>query len=590
MAFRISRVATTRACTRALSSLRRGWKITPASKLRGKWKSLSLPPLSRLSISVDPASFPNPHNTKVLLTLNPTWRDDGQIEFEQSLSSTCVELDVTVTKTSDGTADANTNGSSNGSVEIRIAPANPNPVSHIKTSQATPHDEFPNQFSPPTGFGNKQDDEQWPSLPYSADSEKSPSTDISSSLPSSSSSPTTLITLSLPQKLHLDAHLPIGDVNITDKIEGDTSIATERGGISVAKLRGHNITLSADGPIYSSKLIEAETAVINSDTRLRAKLINGKNIEINVDPSRKSTPPSLSHQKTSDKDDSGSLVDIGSLYTNDNSVPASITVFRPPSYVSPVSNVKVKGNHGNLHVKTNAVNLKNAKDTYGNTVPTVELGGVNGACEVYITGSVNSDILTARVHFDSVFKDSWSVVESEGGDIDITVDRKLHAEVKLMSFLDKFGEDQSSMLSGWTELPGGEAKEGGGDGDHFRIKKLTDATENVKTSMNEEYDLFQCEVLNVTEEPDSRFEAKTGNMKRGAGKVDIEGAKEFALKGFGGGGEEEDGEGLGGEGGEDAELPMISVGTGRSGAITLETLSWMDSIQRRFGMRGDSDQ
>ena len=64
------------------------------------------------------------------------------------------------------------------------------------------------------------------------------------------------------------------------------------------------------------------------------------------------------------------------------------------------------------------------------------------------------------------------------------------------------------MLSGWKELPGGEAEEGGDGGDHFRVKKFTDATENVKTSKNEGYDLFQCEVLNVTEEVRGEREAR----------------------------------------------------------------------------------
>ena len=105
------------------------------------------------------------------------------------------------------------------------------------------------------------------------------------------------------------------------------------------------------------------------------------------------------------------------------------------------------------------------------------------------------------------------MIEAEKGDLDITVDRKLHAELKMISFKEPFGEEQSSMLSGWTDLP--EATECVGID---RIKKLTDATKHVQTESHATYDLFQCEVLNATEEPDSRFEAKTGNMKRGGTK------------------------------------------------------------------------
>ncbi|GMH90323.1 hypothetical protein TL16_g11733 [Triparma laevis f. inornata] len=356
-----------------------------STSLRRGWKSISLPTLNLLTISVDPTSFPHPDLTNVVLTLNPTWREDGHIEFEQSLSKACVELDVTVTEQSV----PNIKGSNDNShILIHIAPRTP--FAEPSNSTAKPLDEFPDQFSEPTGFGNKQDEEQWPSLPYSADSKKAPPTNISTSLNENSDVPTTLITLSLPQKLHLEADLPIGDVNVTDKIEGDTSLVTGGGAINVVKLRGHNITLKTPGPIYVSKLIEAETAILNSETRLRAKLINGKNVQINVDTSRSRSRPPTSPTKRDD-DDSGCLVDIGSLYTNDDSIPAAINVVRNPSDKSPVANVKVKGNHGHIKVVTNSVDLEGVEDEHGNVIPAVELGGVNGACEVLIHEVRTSD-------------------------------------------------------------------------------------------------------------------------------------------------------------------------------------------------------
>jgi hypothetical protein len=91
-------------------------------------------------------------------------------------------------------------------------------------------------------------------------------------------------------------------------------------------------------------------------------------------------------------------------------------------------------------------------------------------------------------------------------------------------------------------------------------------------------------IENTTSEPDSRFDRKIRGGS-GGGKINIDGAQNQALHGFG-----SDKNGAGETAENTFARPLLAVST--PDKIVLETLSWMGNIARRYGLddnREDDD-
>ncbi|GMH52634.1 hypothetical protein TrRE_jg4550 [Triparma retinervis] len=383
--------------------------------------------------------------------------------------------------------------------------------------------------------------------------------------------------------MNLAVYLSSGNIEVTSKLEGDDiHLSTSSGSIVVSKLRAHRISLSAPSFVGVSSLVEAEDGRI-SGGRIRAKMLNGRNMHLT---GTSCTPPSsLDPNLLSafDDDDGGAKIDVGSLYTSDTS-PAFISTKRDRGGPFGCA-VRVKNSHGGLNVDVASEGEGGSSgvvDMYGRREAVVELGGISGSCNLKVEGG-SSDDLSARVHFDSVFKSGWSSVSAESGDVELTVDRKVHSSIRMLSSGAPLTAIHTSLLDGSDPLP----TESLSPAHLGRIDIKTNAFKPAVKFGEEEgggVEYVEGDVFNDTAEPDSRFEVQAGNMKRdvvggGGGKVDIEGASNSALDAFGQ--QKKDN-----HDGEDGDLHVITVGTGGGGAVSLETLEWMETIKRRFGMGG----
>ncbi len=450
-----------------------------------------------------------------------------------------------------------------------------------------------------------------------------------------------LLTLDIPDKINIDCDLSEGgSVFVESKIEGDVQIKTVQGNISVQKLRGHNIDLEialsnegqsgdseeSDKPsfIFVKDVLESEALRLavprQSVDRIRAKRIHAKTMEVLVggDESDESTASISSADEMEplfDDDDAGAICDISSLYIIGD---ASVDVKQPGANEdgSKIQRqaVRIKSHHGHVHVQASAPQPTETNKLTGEILPLVDLGGVNGSCEVWVSRPkennpilerADSDWTSCHVHFDSIAPDSVSLLHAEEGDIHVTVDRKVESDVRLLSppsptFVDtetlllednedgSLADEVCHMLEEIEKSAASSALDDSSTNSSTEKKRIRIETQAFTSRERVESDqLHHCEFVdgwieNTTSEPDSRFDRKIRGNAAGGGKINIDGAQNQALHGFGAGSN---------EAAEDTFLrPLLAVST--PDKIVLETLSWMGNIARRYGLddnREDDD-
>lgn len=414
----------------------------------------------------------------------------------------------------------------------------------------------------------------------------------------------------VPEKCNITCQIANGDINVDGKLEGDVHLSTSKNGnITVGKLRGHNVMLSntnqiegADyeqnkGLIHIKKAVEARTVVINSSQRVRARMINGQDIQIQVNPSTMFTCRKL------DEDDEGAIIDVGSLYISHGAGESEANLAVDATYLN-ASNacrgvIRVKSNHG--HVTINAkVNHTVSKDT-----PLIDLGSVNGSCDVLLQALTSSDFVkqssaqergvASRIHFDAFAPESISTTTSRGnvGDISITIDRKLDAELRLLSMAksnatmpsdidahsiasDEF-DDMNAVMQGLDEHLKRCINDKQASDDDILIE--TDAfhmSDDTVSSPSPQVQYIQGTIKNRSGEPESRFDIQS------RGKINKDGAALQALHGFHSKTTAGDADGDNASQHPSVVLPLLSVVT--DGKIKVETLSWLGSIARRYGL------
>ena len=452
-----------------------------------------------------------------------------------------------------------------------------------------------------------------------------------------------LLTLDVPDKINIDCDLSEGgSIFVESKIEGDVQLKTVQGSISVQKLRGHNIDLeiALSGEerkkgvderdvkpsfIFVSDVLESQSLRLvvprPSVDRIRAKRIHAKTMEILIggnksDETTASIPRVDKNEYLFDDDDAGAICDISSLYIIGD---ASIDVRQPNSNTNEPKQqrqaVRIKSHHGHIHIQASAPQPTETNHLTGEFLPLIDLGGVNGSCEVWVSPSNSSknayvDGTSCHVHFDSIAPDSVSLLHAEEGDIHVTVDRKVESDVRLLSPLSTANVDAETLLLEDNE-DGSMADEVAhmlqeieksaasftennsvcsGSSDNNKRNKIRIETqaftsrERVKSDQLQHCEFVDGWIENTTSEPDSRFDRKIrGNI--GGGKINIDGAQNQALHGFV---VEKNGTG---EATEKTFLrPLLAVSS--PDRIVLETLSWMGNIARRYGLdnhREDDD-
>lgn len=386
--------------------------------------------------------------------------------------------------------------------------------------------------------------------------------------------PSLTLTAVIPEKCNLSCELlKGGDIVIERKVEGDAHLVTSNGDVFVNKLRGHEISISAQGlsnTISATDLIEAQKLDISTRGRVRAKKVHGSQVNIQVDGT---DTIDASFSPTNDVDDEGSLVDISSIYVAGS---GSANVF-VSSTVSPEKRaVRIKSHHGHVSVETNVPPCSTA------TEPSVELGGVNGSFDAKIqipeSSTTQQGMMAGRIHVDSLSPDSVSVVSANDGDVSLTLDRKVEADLRLLSSSEIVSFDSSVLLQDdnpdhiLTALRNLDSKPQR-KSEESRIRTETDAfTSRTTEHTFQNIDFVDGWVDNKSNEPDSRFDL----MSKG-GKIQLQGAAEQALKGFS----------SSHKGESEITRPLVAVAT--SGNIALESLSWFGAIARRYGLEEDRD-
>mmetsp|Transcript_9315 Transcript_9315/g.23163 ORF Transcript_9315/g.23163 Transcript_9315/m.23163 type:complete len:601 (-) Transcript_9315:76-1878(-) len=448
-----------------------------------------------------------------------------------------------------------------------------------------------------------------------------------------------LLTLDVPDKINIDCDLTEGgSIFVDSKIEGDVQLKTIQGNISVQKLRGHNIDLEiaipdeekrGDGQgagkpsfIFVSDVLESQSLRLSvprsSVDRIRAKRIHAKTMEIVIGSDKNienaASIPIVDNDKSLfDDDDAGAICDISSLYIIGD---ASVDVQQSTNqHQRQRQAVRIKSHHGHVHVQATAPQPTEINDLTGDLLALVDLGGVNGSCEVWVSrpkdekgGSASkssgSEGTSCHVHFDSIAPDSVSLLHADEGDIHVTVDRKVESDVRLLSppfgasvdtetLLLEDNDDGSladevlhmlQQIEESTALDADDDSVTSDSSNNTESSRIRIATQAFTSGDRIANDQFQhCEFVdgwieNTTSEPDSRFDRKVrGNS--GGGKINIDGAQNQALHGFGG------------EAAEDTFVrPLLAVSS--PDKIVLETLSWMGNIARRYGLddnREDDD-
>jgi hypothetical protein len=473
------------------------------------------------------------------------------------------------------------------------------------------------------------------------------------------------LTLDVPDKINIECDLTQGgSIFIESKIEGDVRLKTAQGNIYVSKLRGHNIELETGSTemkeeqdvtpsfIFVSETLEWQYLRLSvhkpSIDRIRAKRIHAKTMEIQVggyDGNENTVSIQTSIQTSAasnitttneklDDDDAGAICDISSLYIIGD---ANVNVQQPAIVNGGHRHrqrqaVRIKSHHGHLHVEATAPKPNDTNEITGDILPIVDLGGVNGSCEVWVsqpntynsaiedpTVVTDDDWTSCHIHFDSIAPDSVNPVHADGGNIHVTVDRKVEADVRLLSPPSTTNSNEKSVqvdmetlllednddgsladevshmlqnIEGIATSVSGTKIPNSSDGNSIitgsnRIKILTNAF-TAREQIDKE-GLQYCEFVdgwieNTSLEPDSRFDRKhRGDANAdggfGGGKIRLEGAHSQALYGF-----DTTSNSNSTETASKSTFARPLLAVSSPGKIILETLSWLGNIARRYGL------
>jgi hypothetical protein len=386
--------------------------------------------------------------------------------------------------------------------------------------------------------------------------------------------------VNIPEKLNLTCKANQGgSIVMNHKVEGDSRFVTTDGDIRVKKLRGHQVVLETKAlgsVIHASDLLEAEHLQVSTRGRFRAQRIQGDHVNIVVnhslvgegnDETDHDGLATRHDDKILDDNDEGAIIDVSALYTSgDGGANLSVTSNSTTSRL-----VSVKSNHGHIHVEATATLTSNATTASSNSVsigPLVHLGGINGSCNVSIgaLGNPFESLLAGRIHIDSLSPNSVSIITATQGDIMLSLDQNVNAELRLLSAVNAESLPKLSLLSekpadrvgALQSLDQQLTSETSRDRIHVDLKSF------VKSAI--EIALHNCEYV------EGWLRAKPSRTRSGGGKIRLDAAASQALHEF-------DPARKGTE--ESNSPPLLVVIT--NGRIEMEALSWKESIARKFG-------
>ena len=500
----------------------------------------------------------------------PEWRDSGELSMIQYMGTSDREADVSVTHESDKMTSL---GRTEPHFSVSIFPKetatqaaviDKGSVANAPSETDVVLDKVDSSMVMTDDGDIVPDSEKWHASNVKRVKYSDGITHVSEQ--STSQEPSLTLTAVLPEKINVSCELLNGgDIVIDKKVEGDANLVTSDGDILVSKLRGHQVRISAQGAsstVLAANLLEAQKLNIDTRGRVRAKRIHGNHIHVKVDRKERSA----SFVSTNDVDDEESLLDISSLYVaSSGSADLSVSSAMAPERRA----VRVKSHHGHVAVETNV--------PPSNTDPCVELGGVNGSFDVLIRNPSFTKALAGRINVDSLARESVSVLSADAGDVSITLDRKVEADLRMVSSSEIHSfetrailledDDPNHIESALQDL---DAKSTRANSD-TKISIETNAfTARTNDKAYRNIDYVDGWVENKSNEPDSRFDLMTKG-----GKIQLQGAAEQALQGFSS------------SGGGNIARPLVAIAT--NGTIALESLSWFGAIARRYNLDEERD-
>lgn len=628
-----------------MQHLRRVWRSVPLQRLH-QGSTLTI----RASGLASPTAANQIHNQNVLPTthvvLQPAWRDDGHAEFQQILPSSSSSADGAVVAQmvvrqeedamtslgrvashvsielqqevaaaaaasspdgkdwSSGTTDASKehpNTAEHGFIDT-VPQSSPKPIDRVILDDGTitPVENVSNEIPADSSRTDYHDGIAHIHKKHSGDDAQEKPAGI-------------YLNVRVPEKVNVVCDLQscsAGSITVTDKIEGDVRLCVN-GDIRVKKLRGNTIELKNDGAgstsrdaiIYVSGLLEAQTVQVETRGRFRAKQIHGRSIDIAVEHTAGASAETGTRDAArEDEDDEGSLVDVSSMFVSGNGL-ASVRVRgdRPLQRRA----VRIKSHHGFITVSTDGVpKPEGSNEMTGQIYPLVELGGVNGSCEVTVDNVVATEPETtpagddsdgwpsSLVHIDSLSPESVSFVAASQGDIAMTLDRKVEADLRLLSVRSpgtapnvpwtEIGpllvddDEHDKLIVDLRQQPHLEG-ETSNKQEHGRVSiqtKAFTAQSSFTAGTDDRISYVDGWVENKSQEPDSRFERKTRGVDGSVGKIRLDGAADQALEAFSSDASKKDDDG--------PVRPLLAVAGTQN--ITLETVSWLGAIARRYGL------
>jgi hypothetical protein len=554
-----------------LKGLRRAWKSVPLPTLN---QGASLSIRSRVPIAS--------------LKIVSQWRDDGHVDLEQTFPSDDIDRKEVGMFISQQTDQMTSLGRPATHFAIELREEDDTVATTAEASSRAPPEFPPNLESKPT-------------TQITGDRE--------------SEVPGVTLSVLVPEKVNIDVNLERGGhVLIPDKIEGDVRLSTSDGSIKVKKLRGHEIHLQSMGVgalIHVSSVLEAQKLTLSTSGRVRAKQLHAGSMNVQI-----------AHSAASEKDfealeddDEVSLIDVSSLFVSGQGG-ATLAI---RSVVPRRKAVRVKSSHGSLRVLVEEVGQPTERNPMtGEIYPLVELGGVNGSFELSTEGTTTADVTdwtSCMCHIDSLSPDSVSLLTADVGNVALTVspvipenlcplfghvdmsasctplpttqfDRKVESDVRLLSTSAKDclveagallaeEEDLALALAVVRNIP--LSPDSSDQSSAPKIDVMTNTfTERPEGSYQSSHIHFvDGWVDDNSSEPPSRFDRKVrGDTGGSVGKIRLESAEDQALRGFR---ETSDEEG-------DVDFPRPLVAVVGTGAIKIETVSWLGAIARRYGL------
>eukprot|EP01035_Chromulina_nebulosa_P026072 gene26072-34084_t len=325
------------------------------------------------------------------------------------------------------------------------------------------------------------------------------------------------LSLKIPEYFNMSVQAKELEIIVRNKFQGDFSITSESGSVTIDKMRGSDINIDAGSSLVKvRKLLEGNANIIGSD--ITAKMINGDRIRI----------------------DSRSGIDIEAMYSKS----ASVACHRD----------------GNISIGLLQGNIEAVTAGRGNTI----ISNIDGSFNVI---SQDGDVSLQINKLDQSLSSSASALRGN-------LTAKVNPDVAVNVLCESTSPQTSRSvltISSDTYVPYLDTVSGGAQCEDAKIVEWITTLPAT---------LGQRKVGRLTGKSSPRLRNPHFSSQRSSvsGKINLQGAEEQSLRTFQRG--DVNGEFRDGDGGEFHEDEDVHLNLKASGNVCVESLSWMEAIRR----------